>query len=271
MRAFGILMALAVSTAVLTPQAQVQAQTRTDPAWLSKPSLQEIWDYYPKLAAMFEISGGATVTCRVEATSDLADCQVENEFPKGFGFGAAATAVAYAHMKVKPGTIDGRPDPTTSVSIPVTFTARSTPGVKALPHPPAPKPDVAMLAERAARGDEIFLYVQRLVAGFLGDMEGGGADADPTVAAAFKAAGQTEVRAREGELRGLVVGYYAQALGETRLKAQAGPDGAARRSSLSDPELEPLIQLVAYELDDVTHTTKAKACAKVECGRPVQN
>ena len=269
MRISGVFMALGLAAMASSAAAQV----RTDPAWLLKPTLQEIWDYYPKLATMFEISGQVVVACRVEANSILTDCAIDSESPKGFGFAEAATAVAYSHMKVRPAMIDGRPDPATVVTIPITFTARPQPSLSRPVAPPQPKADVAALAERAARGDEIFLYLQRLVAGLLGDLEGGGAEVSPAVAEAFRAAGREEVRTREAALRGLIVAYYAQAVGEAKLRGLAvtgagtGGQAGPLRASLSDPELEPLLRLIAYELDDVTNDAKAKVCAKLDCGR----
>jgi len=244
--------------------AQTAEPVRTDPSWAVKPKLEEIWEYYPKLATLFEVSGGALLACRVEATTDLADCQVEQESPKGFGFGQAAAAVAYAHMKVRPATIDGKPDPTTTVTIPINFNAPAKPTAARPALPPHTRADLAAMADKAAQGDEIFLFLQRLVAGMLGDMEGGGQDADPAVAQAFMTAGREEVRAREAALHAIIVDFYAQALGETRLRSistAAGP----RSSSISEPELEPLLRLLAYEMDDITIATKAKACAKVNC------
>ena len=266
MRAFGLLLGLGLSVTAAALAGPASAQVRTDPAWVSKPTLEEIWDYYPKLATMFEISGQAVVTCRVEASTSLTDCRAESESPKGFGFAQAATAVAYSHMKVKPSMIDGKPDPTTEVTIPVNFKARPSPAVAHPPVPPHPSAEVAALAERAALGDETFLYLRRLVAGLLGDLEGGGAEVDGPVADAFRVAGREEVQKHEAALRGLIVDFYAQALGEKRLRdlpnVQAGPV----RSTLSDPEIEPLLKLIAFELDDVTKAAKVKACAKVDCG-----
>lgn len=64
------------------------------PRWIRRPSGEDMARLYPRVAVANELSGRATMVCRVLANGRLADCNVVEESPAGAGFGQAAVRLA---------------------------------------------------------------------------------------------------------------------------------------------------------------------------------
>jgi|GEM_PF-280791 len=97
------------------------------PAWLRRPTPQEMYTFYPAQALAAKIGGKALINCRVNVQGAAEDCQVVTENPPGQGFGAAAVQTAKL-FEFTPATSAGIPFPG-RVSIPLAFSL-----------PPAPQP-----------------------------------------------------------------------------------------------------------------------------------
>lgn len=97
-----------------------RAQVITQPDWLSKPSGEDMSNFYPKDAANNRIEGGATISCEVDAAGTLVNCAATSETPPGAGFGAAALSLA-GKFKMRPLTKDGVPAAGGHVRIPIRF------------------------------------------------------------------------------------------------------------------------------------------------------
>lgn len=87
--------------------------------WVAKPTADMMTEYYPEEAVDRSVSGTALLRCKTNADTRLTGCRVEEEFPVGMGFGEATVRMAEAEFRIRPGIIDGKPDPEGTVSIPV--------------------------------------------------------------------------------------------------------------------------------------------------------
>jgi TonB family protein len=96
----------------------------TDPQWLKKPTLEEIWQVWPRKAASLGISGHAMIKCAVNLQGLLQACSVASETPPGRGFGRAALGLAPTFL-MTPATRNGQPVES-EITIPVGF--ESEPG-----------------------------------------------------------------------------------------------------------------------------------------------
>lgn len=104
-----------------------EAPTEGEPppavAWTRRPSGTDLARFYPDEALGRGISGRATISCLVQATGRLADCEVISEYPRGAGFGQATVRVLERGLEM--GASDGGPLPERAagarVEIPLTW------------------------------------------------------------------------------------------------------------------------------------------------------
>jgi TonB family protein len=92
----------------------------TSPDWVSRPSGDDVAQYYPTFAQFFGLTGEGKISCSVTTEGSLTDCRVYSEVPVGFGFGDAAIKMS-ALFRMKPETLDGVPVGGARVNIPIVF------------------------------------------------------------------------------------------------------------------------------------------------------
>lgn len=96
-------------------------QAKTRPDWAAKPSGDTMARYYPEEAIDNSISGRAVVRCNVRSDTRLERCELVSESPAGMGFGEAGLKMAAREFRIRPATVDGKPEEGTSVTIPMQF------------------------------------------------------------------------------------------------------------------------------------------------------
>lgn len=90
------------------------------PDWVRRPTAMEVAQFYPLRSALLGEEGHATITCTVELSGLLKNCQIDSETPEGRGFGDAALKVTKV-MRMRPGAVDGKPVGGLWVTIPLIF------------------------------------------------------------------------------------------------------------------------------------------------------
>lgn len=98
------------------PRPDVMGPYRPD--WMEKPSGDDLAAFYPPRAARNNISGKATITCKVMADGRLNACVVKEESPPGEHFGEAALKIAPKFRMIPP---DDPNAPPADVTVPLVF------------------------------------------------------------------------------------------------------------------------------------------------------
>lgn len=111
---------IAETTAPQTPPAPPQPKLIRNPAWLARPSPDQLAGFYPAGALDRGVAGVATLDCSVTATGQLTGCTVSGETPAREGFAAAALKAARI-FRMSPRTEDGQPVEGGMVHIPIHF------------------------------------------------------------------------------------------------------------------------------------------------------
>jgi TonB family protein len=92
----------------------------THVAWTRRPSADDFALYYPAAAARQNLSGDATLQCKLKADGRLDACEVLNESPPGVGFAQAVMAMAHL-FTASPTGPDGKSQAGATVVIPLRF------------------------------------------------------------------------------------------------------------------------------------------------------
>lgn len=104
----------------VTPPAPKAPAVIVRPDWLRKPTPAQMANAFPDRALRGNISGSATLSCKVTTVGVVRDCVVLSETPSEYGFGAAAVRVS-KNFKMKPQLVDGQAIEGATVKIPLTF------------------------------------------------------------------------------------------------------------------------------------------------------
>ncbi len=102
------------------PPAKIVRHTITDPAWLTRPSADQLGRAYPERAARLGLSGAAVLDCTVLASGAIGACEVVSETPRDQGFAKAALGLSHL-FRMKPRTEDGEAVDGGVIRIPVRF------------------------------------------------------------------------------------------------------------------------------------------------------
>jgi TonB family protein len=93
----------------------------TKPRWIRTLTAQGMADIYPEAAMKAGVKTGlGVVSCLVNASGDLTDCQAAREEPANLAFAAAAIQAAGV-MRMNPWTLEGDPVDGLRITLPVRF------------------------------------------------------------------------------------------------------------------------------------------------------
>ncbi len=113
-------LASAAPASAAPPGDRRTAKVVVDPSWVTKPTGEQIAQYYPAQADSARIGGRVVIECHVQTSGSATDCTVISEDPPGLGFGEAAVKLA-ALFKMRPKTVDGVPVSGAGVTVPIEF------------------------------------------------------------------------------------------------------------------------------------------------------
>lgn len=80
--------------------------TETQPAFISRPTADDMSRFYPEFATALRLPGKTRLDCTVSSLGMLEACSTSDEIPVGMGFGKAALSLA-SIFRMRPRTVDG--------------------------------------------------------------------------------------------------------------------------------------------------------------------
>ncbi len=83
------------------------------------PSPPDFFSVYPVRARRLNVTGTASMRCRVTLKGRVKDCQSLSEDPPGFGFAKAELSLA-KYFELPPMTVDGKPVES-EITVPMRF------------------------------------------------------------------------------------------------------------------------------------------------------
>lgn len=112
-----LVLVLAALAEVAAPAAK---SVIVQPAWVRKPTGEDMGRHYPQRALKMGLAGRAVITCNVDAEGGLVNCLASEENPADLGFGEAALKMAPL-FRMRPMTANGQPVGGGTVRIPILF------------------------------------------------------------------------------------------------------------------------------------------------------
>jgi hypothetical protein len=117
---------------------------------IRRPPREALAKLFPEAASRAGVSGVATASCVVSASTQLEHCKIVSESPQGYGFGDALLKILTLY-RVRPPTLNGQPLANDGFALQFSFqalprSASSLTPPRVVPRPPVPvpaPPDVA--------------------------------------------------------------------------------------------------------------------------------
>jgi TonB family protein len=145
-------MIVAIASALLVAQAGAAPAGQSQvvpPAWLRKPTVDDLMRVYPRDALRHNVWGAAVVSCQVTEKGELSGCQVLQESPPNEGFGEAALKLMPRFL-MRPPTRSGIPVGGGTVTVPIRFHFSRSPQKPPPPRTSPPCPRFLRLERRPA-------------------------------------------------------------------------------------------------------------------------